>query len=102
EYDEEIIERQGNGIENLDSDFEENDELINEAREIVINSERASISFLQRKMRIGYNKAAGIIDALESLGVVGPADGAKGRQVLIPRESLENAGVDKDEEENEK
>ncbi|MEA2088232.1 MAG: DNA translocase FtsK 4TM domain-containing protein, partial [Patescibacteria group bacterium] len=42
EYDEEIIERQGNGIENLDSDFEENDELINEAREIVINSERAS------------------------------------------------------------
>ncbi|NCF74876.1 MAG: cell division protein FtsK [Xanthomonadaceae bacterium] len=90
EYDEEIVEGHGNGIDNLNNDFEEDEGLVNEAREIVVMSQQASISFLQRRMRIGYNKAARIIETLENLGVVGPADGAKQRQVLIPKETLEN------------
>lgn len=99
EYDEEIVERQGNGIENIGNNFEEDDELVNDAREIIISSQQASISYLQRRMRIGYNKAASLIEALESLGVVGPADGAKRREVLIPKETLENTNVDDEENE---
>lgn len=54
-----------------------------DAKEIVINCQKASASFLQRKLRIGYSRSARIIDMLEEDGVVGPADGAKPRAILI-------------------
>jgi S-DNA-T family DNA segregation ATPase FtsK/SpoIIIE len=79
--------------ENIDSDrsiasgsFASNDggdDLVAEAREIVIDAGKASTSYLQRKLRIGYSRAASIIDELEEAGVVGPAKGSKPRDILV-------------------
>ena len=66
--------------------FEEYDELLPEAARIVVRMRSASASMLQRKLQIGYNRAARIIDQLESLGIVGPSKGSKPRDVLIDRE----------------
>ncbi len=76
---------------NFDSDgadLGDEDELLEQAREIVISSGKASTSWLQRKLGIGYSRAAKIIDLLEEKGVVGPANGSK------PREVYGVAGVD--------
>ncbi|SRR5579884_231333 len=63
---------------------DENDELLAEAREIVMAGDRASTSLLQRKLRIGYNRAARLMDLLEDEGVVGPPEGnSRTREVLI-------------------
>ncbi|MFH1129318.1 MAG: DNA translocase FtsK 4TM domain-containing protein [Patescibacteria group bacterium] len=59
-----------------------NDVLLDEAKDLVIKTGKASASYLQRMFRIGYARAASILDALEALGVVGPAEGAKPRVVL--------------------
>lgn len=61
---------------------DDDDDLYEEAREIVIDSQKASTSFLQRKLKIGYSRAARLMDILEERGVVGPADGSKPREVL--------------------
>ena len=61
----------------------EEDELYEQAREIVIQASRASTSYLQRRLRLGYARAARLMDVLEEKGVVGPADGAKPREVLV-------------------
>ena len=63
---------------------EEQDPLFEEALYIVRNSKSASASFLQRRLQIGYNRAARIIEMMESRGIVGPADGARPREILIP------------------
>ena len=59
------------------------DSLYNEAREIVIRAKRASASLLQRRLRIGYARAARLLDMMEKQGLIGPADGAKPREVYI-------------------
>jgi S-DNA-T family DNA segregation ATPase FtsK/SpoIIIE len=59
------------------------DELFNEARELVIQAGKASASLLQRRLKVGYARAARLLDLLEAEGVIGPADGAKPRDVLI-------------------
>jgi len=59
------------------------DDLYNEARETVIQSGKASASLLQRRLRVGYARAARLLDMLEDNGVVGPGDGAKPREVLV-------------------
>lgn len=59
------------------------DELYNDAVQIVIESRAASASMLQRRLRVGYNRAANLIDELERNGVVGPAQGSKPRQILV-------------------
>lgn len=59
------------------------DDLYNEAREVVIQSGKASASLLQRRLRVGYARAARLLDMLEDNGVVGPGDGAKPRDVLV-------------------
>ncbi len=64
---------------------EEEDELLGEARELVIEAGKASASYLQRRLRIGYARAARLLDILEEKGVVGPADGSKPREVLIKK-----------------
>ncbi|MAG12887.1 cell division protein FtsK [bacterium] len=70
--------------ENLeDKEGTEEDELYEDAREIVIQSKKASTTYLQRKLRIGYARAASIMDMLEERDVVGPAEGSKQREVLI-------------------
>jgi DNA segregation ATPase FtsK/SpoIIIE, S-DNA-T family len=65
-----------NGKRERDPEFEK-------ALAVVVSTQKASASFLQRKMRIGYNKAARIIDQLHAAGVVGPQKGSKPRDVLI-------------------
>lgn len=63
------------------------DQLYEEARTLVIESGKASTSFLQRRLRLGYARAARLIDILEERGIVGPGDGAKPRDVLMSREA---------------
>lgn len=64
------------------------DELYDKAAEIVVNSGKASVSYLQRRLRIGYGRAARLIDMLEDRGIVGPQDGAKPREVLVDQSEL--------------
>lgn len=59
------------------------DTLLDDAIEIAIDAGKVSTSFLQRRMKVGYSRAARIVDLMEKLGVVGPADGAKPREVLV-------------------
>ena len=59
------------------------DELFEEAKSLVIEMQTASISLLQRRFRIGYNRAARLVDELEAHGVVGPSEGSKPRKVFI-------------------
>ncbi|MEG0918452.1 MAG: DNA translocase FtsK 4TM domain-containing protein [Anaerovoracaceae bacterium] len=62
---------------------EDNDELLDDAIECVVNAGQASVSMLQRRFRIGYNRAARIIDIMESRGIVGPQDGSRPRSVNL-------------------
>lgn len=61
---------------------DEDDELYEDARAVVMEAGKASTSYIQRKLKVGYSRAARLIDLLEERGVVGPADGAKPREVL--------------------
>jgi DNA segregation ATPase FtsK/SpoIIIE, S-DNA-T family len=75
----------------LAADAEDGDNLVEQAVKIVRNSQRASSSLLQRRLRIGYPRAARLIDELEEMGVVGPAQGGgKEREVLIDPEEGED------------
>ncbi len=65
------------------------DELLPEAIELVVQAQQASVSMLQRRFRIGYNRAARIIDMMEDRQIVGPADGSRPRSVLLSEEELE-------------
>ncbi|MCB9805980.1 DNA translocase FtsK 4TM domain-containing protein [Candidatus Nomurabacteria bacterium] len=65
-----------------DSDSDEDDDLYEEAKQMVISAGKASTSYIQRKLRVGYARAARLIDILEERGVVGPADGSKPREVI--------------------
>ena len=65
------------------------DDLLKEAIETVVNAEQASVSMIQRKYRVGYNRAARMIDEMEERGIVGPFEGSKPRRVLITKEELE-------------
>ena len=67
----------------------DSDELLPEAKEMIIQAGRASASYLQRRFRIGYARAARLLDLLEEEGVVGPADGSKPREILVNRNDLE-------------
>jgi S-DNA-T family DNA segregation ATPase FtsK/SpoIIIE len=62
------------------------DELYEEAKRVVIEAGKGSSSLLQRRLRIGYSRAASLLDALEAQGIVGPAQGAKPRKVLVEKE----------------
>lgn len=88
EYDEEIIEHVTNPKE-LDLDY--SDELLVEAINLVVNEGQASISMLQRKLRIGHARAARIVDEMEERGIIGGYEGSKPRKVLLTVENLESA-----------
>ncbi|MEK7123866.1 MAG: DNA translocase FtsK, partial [Patescibacteria group bacterium] len=78
------------------------DELYEEAKKTVIEAGKASASFLQRRLRIGYARAARILDIMEERGIIGPADGAKPRDILVERSpDLPNDDVVKDEDDSE-
>lgn len=68
---------------------EEADDLLPEAIDLVVRSGQASVSMLQRRFRIGYNRAARIVDMMEARGIIGPQDGSRPRQVLMTEAELE-------------
>ena len=65
------------------------DELFNEAVALVITHQQGSISLLQRRLKVGYSRAARLIDEMEQTGVVGPFTGSKAREVLVDESYLE-------------
>lgn len=69
---------------------DDKDELYEEAVKLVVMDGQASISYLQRKLKIGYSRAARIVDQMEEMGVVSGYDGSKPRKVLIEKEDIEN------------
>ncbi|WP_222984321.1 FtsK/SpoIIIE family DNA translocase [Flagellimonas meishanensis] len=76
-----VGEDSGTGI---DYDISERDAMFREAAEVIVTSQQGSASLIQRKLKLGYNRAGRIIDQLEAAGIVGPFEGSKARQVLIP------------------
>ncbi len=70
-------------ISSLEDNVEDRDPLFKDAAEIVVIAQQGSASLLQRKMKLGYNRAGRIIDQLEAAGIVGPFEGSKARDVLV-------------------
>jgi S-DNA-T family DNA segregation ATPase FtsK/SpoIIIE len=116
EYNEAIAEKSNGGTMNMfGGSSDDQDSLFNEAKNLVIESGKASASLLQRRLKVGYARAARILDELEEAGIVGPPEGAKPREVFTEhlrpapepelsfREQTMDAGgvVLDDEEENE-
>jgi S-DNA-T family DNA segregation ATPase FtsK/SpoIIIE len=83
QYDKVILQSVEEEPGNVDLDGEEYDDKYDEAVSVVCESGQASISMVQRRLRVGYNRAARIIEVMEKEGIVGPADGAKPREVLV-------------------
>lgn len=78
------------GNEKADFDSSSKDPMFEEAARIIVQHQQGSTSLLQRRLKLGYNRAGRLIDQLESAGIVGPFEGSKAREVLIPDEySLE-------------
>ena len=73
------------------------DPLYEDAKELVIQAGKASASYLQRRLQIGYARAARLLDILEEQGVIGPLDGAKPRKILIEKQSEDFGGEDEEE-----
>ncbi|SHH66109.1 DNA segregation ATPase FtsK/SpoIIIE, S-DNA-T family [Winogradskyella jejuensis] len=71
------------GGTNLDIDIADRDKLFKEAAEIIVTAQQGSASLLQRKLKLGYNRAGRLIDQLEAAGIVGGFEGSKARQVLV-------------------
>ena len=72
---------------------EPQDELTEDAIAFILKSGQASVSMLQRRFRIGYNRAARIIDEIEDKGIIGPSDGSRPRQVLVTEDQYYNGGA---------
>ena len=68
----------------LDIDISDRDKLFKDAAIVLLTAQQGSASLLQRKLKLGYNRAGRLIDQLEAAGIVGPFEGSKARQVLIP------------------
>jgi S-DNA-T family DNA segregation ATPase FtsK/SpoIIIE len=67
----------------IDVDIADRDKLFREAAEVIVTAQQGSASLLQRKLKLGYNRAGRLIDQLEAAGIVGPFEGSKARQVLV-------------------
>jgi S-DNA-T family DNA segregation ATPase FtsK/SpoIIIE len=76
-----------NSMEIGNFDNSERDSLFEEAAKVIVLSQQGSASLLQRKLKLGYNRAGRLIDQLEAAGLIGPFEGSKARKVLIPDET---------------
>ena len=108
DYDEEIskeierlsvVEKTKNGGMSTGEDSEE-DEMLKDAIKCAVENGDISTSFLQRKLKLGYSRAARLIDEMESRGIVGPKEGSKPRQTLISRQQWIEMSLNQDELEN--
>ncbi|MGL6186734.1 MAG: DNA translocase FtsK 4TM domain-containing protein [Clostridium chrysemydis] len=89
DYEADILEHIENESSGSKVESSENvDELLEEAISIVIDYKQASTSFLQRRLRIGFNRASRIMDELEFRGIISPKDGSRAREVLVTKEEL--------------
>jgi len=94
--DDEVFDEKNSTTEESDLDLDlyakqrEKDSLYDDAKQMVLQHKKASTSLLQRRLRIGYNRAARLIDELEENGVIGQANGSKPREILIEDSSIEN------------
>jgi S-DNA-T family DNA segregation ATPase FtsK/SpoIIIE len=86
-YKEDIIDEINNN--SIGNKAEDEDELLNEAIKIVVESNQASTSLIQRRLRIGYNRAARIMEQLEEKGVISERDGSKPRNILVDKNEME-------------
>lgn len=92
-YDESVTAARSGASESaFDENEEVDDALFHESRRVVVEAGRASTSLLQRRLRIGYARAARIMDLLEERGIIGPPDGARPREVLISTMDDDDAG----------
>ncbi len=93
-YDESIIDAitSGGGTKGGISE-DDNDDLLGEALQFFIERDKASVSMLQTRFKVGYNRAARIVDTLESAGYIGESDGSKGRKILITQSEFEELGL---------
>ena len=78
-----------NRKEEIDIPLEKNNDIRSEAGQLIIDKDRASIGMLQRMFKIGFNRAARIMDQLAEAGVVGPEEGTKPRKVLMSKEEFD-------------
>ncbi|MGN0004056.1 MAG: DNA translocase FtsK 4TM domain-containing protein [Sphingobacterium composti] len=86
----EYVDESGEGSGSMDFDMSDRDALFEEAARLIVMHQQGSTSLIQRKLKLGYNRAGRIIDQLEAAGIVGPFEGSKAREVLYPDEySLE-------------
>ena len=76
-----------------DSPFSEYDELLPQAVDVILDTKQASVSMLQRRLKLGYSRAARLVDQMEELGIVGPFEGSKPRQLLITREQWQEMSM---------
>jgi len=74
-----------------ESGIDEDEELVQQCIEVIRSEQKASVSLLQRRLRLGYTRAARIMDELENRGIVGPGKGAEPRDILI---DLDGGGAD--------
>ena len=82
---------EGGGLDREDFDASDRDQFFDEAARLVVMHQQGSTSLIQRKLRLGYNRAGRLIDQLEAAGIVGAFGGSKAREVLIKDETeLEN------------
>ncbi len=85
-YDEDIIEGINSEDSSVSNDSGDNDELLPRAIDLVVEAGQASVSLIQRKFKVGYARAARIVDQMEARGIVGGFEGSKPRQILISRQ----------------
>ena len=81
------------GLADMSGTTDEDDPLYNDIVQFVIETQKASASLIQRKFKLGYNRAARIVDLLEERGIIGPQNGSKPREVLV---QLDNMGIEEE------
>ncbi len=87
EFDEKIVRVLKGPVGQVEDESVEKDPIFDKAVELILHTGQASASYLQRKLKLGYARAARIIDQMEQEGIVGPSEGSKPREILIDRDA---------------